>query len=76
MSKGGWHAYVTMLDDGFMVTAIDEAPEDGVYNFFSTVLDSMEEEDIDSVEEPGDNSQMEFVMQAEALMDLKRKRND
>ncbi len=75
MSKGGYHAYVTMLDNGFIVEAYPQDAEDGVYNFFSTLIDSIDEDD--SIEEPGDNSQAEMVRQ-DAIVTLemlkKRKR--
>ncbi len=78
MSKGGYHAWVTMLDNGFIVEAYPEDTEGGVYNLFSTILESMdEEESMESVEEPGDNSQV-FMERQDAVVTMemlkKRKR--
>ncbi len=61
MSKGGYHAWITMLDNGFLVEAIPADDESGVYNMFSTIQDSIDEED--SIEEPCDNSQIQLIRQ-------------
>lgn len=79
--SGGYRAFVTLLDNGFMVEALREDDEEGVYNMFSTIRDSMEEEG--SSEEPGDSMwqtipyKREDAATGQALIKkIKRKRPD
>ncbi len=82
MSKGGYHAWVTMLDNGFIVEATGEDAEVGVYNLFSTLRsddESIEQEemgDSDMSEEPGDSQATLVRQEACVTMEMlgKRKR--
>ncbi len=80
--SGGYRAYVTLLDNGFMVEAIpsdEDEPQDGVYNMFSTLQDSMENDQEDFSEEPGDLTRSHAAVGIDMLKKIgkiKRKRND
>ncbi len=69
--SGGYHAYVTMLDNGFMVEAVEvDADAEAEYNIYST------ERDDDSDDVDIDLTRSDAVVGMNLLSQIKRKRND